>query len=76
MTITARYAGTCTKCSSPIAVGVKIEWTKGTKPAHTECPQAVAPATTRPARRYYAEECDDGHRTYRPSCFFCRNQIG
>lgn len=42
MTITAKFAGRCTKCFQPIAVGDVIEWTRGVKGAsHPTCPVVV-----------------------------------
>lgn len=40
MTITAKYAGHCAKCGKDIRVGDKIEWSKGSKPEHTNCDSA------------------------------------
>lgn len=38
MTITARYASTCTACQRPITPGQQIEWTKGSRAVrHTDC---------------------------------------
>lgn len=44
MIITAKFASTCPACSKPIAVGAKVEWSKGSKAAHVDC-SAVAPAS-------------------------------
>jgi hypothetical protein len=39
MTISAKFAGTCTACGQPIAVGDSIEWQRGVKGSrHTACP--------------------------------------
>lgn len=43
MTITAKYPGRCRKCGGDINVGNSIEWRRGEKAYHTECPDA-APA--------------------------------
>ena len=59
MTITAKYASTCTVCHRHIAPGEKIEWQKGvTGVTHTSCgghttacrPSAPRPSASRPAR--------------------------
>lgn len=51
MTITARYAATCSTCRRPIAPGAKIEWSKGQPVRHTSCSAAaMAPATARTSR--------------------------
>jgi hypothetical protein len=47
MIITAKFASTCPCCAKPIAVGSKINWSKGTKASHVECGSAPANATTR-----------------------------
>ena len=44
MTIVAKYPSTCPCCSKPIAVGDKIEWSKGQKARHVACKSASAPA--------------------------------
>lgn len=47
MTITARYASTCTACRQPIVPGTSIEWTKGSRDVrHTDCGSVTAPAAT------------------------------
>lgn len=47
MTITARYASTCPTCGQPITPGQAVEWERGAKARHTECPSAgSAPATS------------------------------
>ena len=42
MTITARYSGTCRKCGGTINPGDSIEWERGSKPAHVNCPERQA----------------------------------
>ena len=49
MIITAKFASTCPCCSAPIAVGSKVEWSKGTKARHADCSGAAAT----PKRRGY-----------------------
>ena len=53
-TITAKYASTCSACHGAIAVGTKIEWTKGQPARHVECPARRTTPTevcrTTPAR--------------------------
>jgi hypothetical protein len=48
MVITAKFSSTCPACRQFIAVGDKVEWTRGEKAAHVACPQ-VAPATVEQA---------------------------
>jgi hypothetical protein len=48
MTITAKFPGTCHRCSGRITPGQQIEWTRGTKPTHTTC---GAPTTTATSSR-------------------------
>lgn len=46
MTITAKFASVCPCCQSRIAVGDKVEWSKGSKARHVACsgkPAAHAP---------------------------------
>ena len=45
MIITAKFASTCPCCSRPIAVGEKVEWSKGAKAAHPSCAARGVPAT-------------------------------
>lgn len=56
MVITARFASVCPCCSSRIAVGSKVEWSKGSSARHVACATGPASAvsTARPARRFYA----------------------
>jgi hypothetical protein len=49
MIITAKFASTCPHCSSAIAVGAKVNWTKGAKATHVACGAAVA-SSVAPAR--------------------------
>lgn len=37
MIITAKFASVCPSCSSRIAIGDKVEWSKGSKAAHVAC---------------------------------------
>ncbi len=37
MTMTAKYAGICTKCQGAIHPGQRIEWTPGKGAQHTDC---------------------------------------
>jgi len=48
MVITAKFSSTCPACRQYIAVGDKVEWTRGEKAAHVSCPQ-VAPVTVEQA---------------------------
>ena len=56
MIISAKFASVCPCCSSRIAVGSKIEWSKGSKAVHVGCAGKPAAAGTtvtvsRPAPR-------------------------
>ncbi len=48
MTITAKYAATCSACRRPILPGQRIEWSKGQPVRHTTC--GTADSTSAPAR--------------------------
>ena len=45
MIITAKFASTCPCCAAPIAVGSKIEWSKGSKAVHVACAGKPGAAT-------------------------------
>jgi hypothetical protein len=47
MTITAKFASVCPCCNVRIAVGTKVEWSKGNKARHVAC--AASGATVNPA---------------------------
>jgi hypothetical protein len=52
MVITARFASTCPRCNNPIAVGSSVNWERGSKATHTQCPAArAAAAPAAPAAR-------------------------
>ena len=52
MIITAKFASTCSCCRQPIAVGSKIEWSKGSPAKHTACAQGPSSTVSAaPARR-------------------------
>lgn len=53
-TITAKFAGTCTKCGQSFAAGSKIDWERGRGAAHTECPDAPSVPTTLTKIQYMA----------------------
>lgn len=38
MTIVAKFESTCPNCSKRIAVGSEVNWTRGAKATHVECP--------------------------------------
>jgi hypothetical protein len=38
MTITAKYAATCSCCHNAVTPGQQIEWSKGSPVRHTSCP--------------------------------------
>jgi hypothetical protein len=44
MIIVAKFASTCPKCRNAIAVGSKVEWSKGSKATHVACPAPSAAA--------------------------------
>lgn len=46
MSITAKFPGTCTKCSKPITPGQTIEWRKGAGSHHVDCSSTASSATT------------------------------
>jgi hypothetical protein len=56
MVITARFASVCPCCNSRIAVGSKVEWSKGSSARHVACATgpAAAVSAARPARRSFA----------------------
>lgn len=63
MTITARYASTCTACGLPIAVGSQIEWERGNKAVrHTDCAATPCTTTTPASRTITVERV--GRRSY------------
>jgi hypothetical protein len=71
MTLSAKYPGTCTKCSQPIVPGQKIEWAKGSRPTHTVC--GGAPAAKAPAKAANPGVCACGRPiqgSYR-TCYRC-----
>lgn len=50
MTITARYAATCTACQQPVTPGQQIEWTKGSREVHhADCGAATASQPAAPS---------------------------
>lgn len=51
MLITAKFSSTCPCCLATIAVGSKVEWTKGSKAMHVGCAgkPAAAPRAIRQA---------------------------
>lgn len=52
MTITAKFASTCTTCHRPVSIGARVEWVKGVSGVrHTDCAVSTgAPASSRRAR--------------------------
>ena len=56
MIITAKFASTCSCCRQPIAVGSKIEWSKGAPAKHVACAQGpsstVSAAPARSSRNW------------------------
>lgn len=49
MTITAKFASVCPCCNGRIQPGTKVEWAKGSKARHVECPSNSEPAKARAA---------------------------
>lgn len=47
MTITAKYAATCSTCRQTISPGAKIEWIKGSPVRHTTCAAGPSVAASR-----------------------------
>lgn len=41
MTITAKFESTCPSCRQPIAVGAQVNWERGQKASHVECPKGA-----------------------------------
>jgi len=55
MTITAKFSSICPCCSVRIAVGSKVEWSKGSPARHVACassPVASRPAAATPSRNW------------------------
>ncbi len=86
MIITAKFASTCSCCRAPIAVGSKIEWSKGQPARHVACSAGVSTpvqARTVSSRLRYAQRgrwngCSCGARELpdgslsRNACAQCR----
>jgi hypothetical protein len=53
MIITAKFASTCSCCRQPIAVGSKIEWSKGSPAKHVACSQGPVSTGNAGHRRSY-----------------------
>jgi hypothetical protein len=51
MIITAKFASRCSCCRQPIAVGSKIEWSKGSPARHVACAQGSSVDSAAPAGR-------------------------
>ena len=47
-TLTANYPGTCRKCGARFPAGTKINWERGGRSEHVECPAKSAPAPDAP----------------------------
>src|SRR5262245_44192324 len=43
MTITAKFASFCPLCRNRIEVGTSVNWERGSKATHVDCPPAAAP---------------------------------
>lgn len=53
-TITAKFAGTCTKCGQLFAAGSQIDWERGRGARHVECPANPTVPTTLTQIQYLA----------------------
>ena len=51
MIIVAKFASTCPCCSQPIAIGSKVEWSRGARAVHVACVGKTASAAPVTARR-------------------------
>lgn len=60
MSITARYAATCTACQAPIRPGQQIEWSKGQPARHTSCASAATAPAAAPAKAATPGTCACG----------------
>ncbi len=80
MILTAKYQSNCCKCGMQIDPGMKIEWSRGSRPYHTECPKidsGVAYAAlhtniflpTMPVKKHMGNICDNtGDNIYECEC--------
>jgi hypothetical protein len=59
MIITAKFASVCPTCSSRIAIGEKVEWSKGSKAAHVAC--GASGSRTAPASRNWDASAFNGY---------------
>lgn len=71
MIIIAKFTSVCPCCSNRIAVGEKIDWSKGEKARHVACAGKPSTATQPTARRSYTPAragkwngCSCGAREY------------
>lgn len=65
MIITAKFASVCPCCSKSIAVGSKVEWSKGSKARHATCTgPAVASAAPRSQYRRIRYAVSEAQRNY------------
>lgn len=46
MTITSKFESTCPTCRQPISVGTRVNWERGQKARHVECPKGALLAMT------------------------------
>lgn len=65
MIITAKFASVCPCCNARIAVGSKVEWSKGSKACHVACAgkPAVASTARSSSRGSYRQPLGRGHGT-------------
>ncbi len=71
MSITAKYATTCSACHGTIAPGQKIEWTKGSPVRHTSCGSAPV-AASKPATPGHCK-CGKAIDAKYSQCYGCAN---
>jgi hypothetical protein len=64
MVITAKYPSRCATCQQSIAVGARIEWSKGQPARHVACAAtSPSPSPSAPSRRSNSQRSVE--RTYR-----------
>lgn len=59
MIITAKFASLCPCCNAPIAIGSKVEWSKGSRARHVACMGSTA--TVAPVRSNYDADRFNGY---------------
>ena len=70
MIIIAKFASTCPNCAKAIAIGTKVEWTKGSKAAHVDCSAALPGlASTTPSSTVC--KCGRAKQAKYATCYGC-----